>query len=65
MSQLDRLPEAHEAEIRNASLHKVVLRIIRDHGWGDNVNLEWPAGEEPPKVDLDNAYQVLGTHCCF
>lgn len=65
LRQLDRLPEAHEAEIRNSSLHKVVLRIIRDHGWGDNVNLEWPAGEEPPKEDLDNAYQVLGTHGCF
>ena len=62
--QYDSMPVDHEPAIHEDSLHRVVLRLIRDRLWGRPTSGSWLAGEEPSSSKLQAAFKDLLEHGC-
>ena len=64
LRQIASLPVDHEPAIHEDSLHRVVLRLIRDRLWGRPTSGSWLAGEEPSSSKLQAAFKDLLEHGC-
>ena len=59
------LPDMHPSEIQTCGLHNTVLRLVRDGLWDEVNSISWPAGEEPPKSKLHQAFNTLERRDCL
>ena len=62
--QYNSMPVDHDPAIHEDSLHRVVLRLIRDRLWGSPTSGSWLAGEEPSSSKLQAAFKDLLEHGC-